>query len=112
MDESQIGHGGGPASHSSRRAGVLMVALGAVAAATGLVLFLLPGDQASFGWYAYAPLSDSTFIPPDGLSPRNQIGVVVFVVGLVVLAFGAGWMLGHSRAASQRPLPDPRSPGI
>jgi heme/copper-type cytochrome/quinol oxidase subunit 1 len=89
-----------------------MVVLGAVAVVIGLVLLLLPSDQASFGWFAYAPLSGTTFFPPGGLlSPRSQIGMVLFVVGLVLLAFGAGWMLGQRQAASQRRLPDPGSPG-
>ncbi|TFB87262.1 hypothetical protein E3O44_09050 [Cryobacterium algoricola] len=71
-----------------------------MAALIGIVLLLLPGNQASFGWFAYAPLSDSTFLPPGGLlSPHSQIGIVVLIVGLVVLAFGAGWMLGLRHTA-------------
>ncbi|MDY7541745.1 MULTISPECIES: hypothetical protein [unclassified Cryobacterium] len=102
MGEREAGHGGGSHSHPSRRVSVFLVILGAVAAAIGLVLLLLPSNQASFGWYAYAPLGDSTFFPPAGLlSPQSQIGMVVFIVGLVALAFGAGWMLGLRNAASR-----------
>ncbi|MDY7529364.1 MULTISPECIES: hypothetical protein [unclassified Cryobacterium] len=100
MDEIEAGQGNVSESNRSRRVSVSMVVLGAVAAVIGLVLLLLPSNQASFGWYAYAPLSDSTFLPPGGLfSPQNQIGMVVFIVGLVVLAFGAGWMLGQHHDA-------------
>ena len=89
-----------------------MVVLGAVAAVIGLVLLLLPSGQASFGWFAYAPLSNSAFIPPGVLlSPHSQIGIVLFVIGLAMLAFSAGWMLGHRQAARQQRLPDPGSPG-
>ena len=106
MVELENGQGGGSHSRPLRRVSVFLVVLGAVAAAIGLVLLLLPSTQASFGWYAYAPLSGSTFLPPVGLlSPQSQIGLVMFVVGLVVLAFGAGWMLGL-----RRPAAPPRSP--
>ena len=99
----QAGQGGGSKSDLSHRVRVSIVVLGAVAAVIGLVLLLLPNGQASFGWFAYAPLSDTTFFPPGGLlSPRSQIAMAVSIVGLVVLAFGAGWMLGQRQAASQR----------
>jgi heme/copper-type cytochrome/quinol oxidase subunit 1 len=89
-----------------------MVVLGAVAAVIGLVLLLVPSDQASFGWFAYVSLSDTTFSPIGlQLSPRSQIGIALFIVGLAVLAFGAGWMLSQRQAASQRRLPDPGSSG-
>ena len=89
-----------------------MVVLGTVAAVIGPGLLLVPSDQASFGWFANAPLSNTTF-SPIGLqfSPRSQIGIALFIVGLAVLAFGAGWMLGQRQAANQRRLPDPGSSG-
>ncbi|WP_146072866.1 hypothetical protein [Cryobacterium sp. Y62] len=111
MGEMQAGQGGGFKPNSSRRVGVFMVVFGAVAAVIGFVLLLLPSGPASFGWFAYAPLSNTTFFPPGGLlSVRTQIGIVLFIVGLVLLAFGAGWMLGQRQAGRQRRLPDPSSP--
>jgi heme/copper-type cytochrome/quinol oxidase subunit 1 len=87
-----------------------MVVLGTVAAVIGLMLLLLPNGQASFGWFAYAPLSNTVFSPIGlQLSPRSEIGAFLFIVGLAVLAFGAGWMLGHRQAARQRRQPDPGS---
>ena len=89
-----------------------MVVLGALAAVIGLVLFLLPSGQATFGWFAYAPLSNTTFFPPGVLlSPHGQIGIVLFLTGLAILAFGAGWMLGQRPAASKRRSLDQGSPG-
>ena len=89
-----------------------MVILGAVAAVIGLVLVVVPSGQASFGWFAYAPLSNTAFFPPGVLlSPRGQIGIALFPTGLVMLAFGAGWMLGQHQAASQRRASDPGGPG-
>ncbi|MDJ0325490.1 hypothetical protein QMG61_17150 [Cryobacterium sp. PH31-AA6] len=109
MGEMHAGQGG---IFTSRRVSVSMVVLGTVAAVIGLVLLLVPSGQASFGWFAYAPLSNTTFSPIGlQLSPRSQIGIALFVVGLAVLAFGAGWMLGQRQAADKRQLPDPGSPG-
>ncbi|TFB54221.1 hypothetical protein [Cryobacterium sp. Sr3] len=101
MGEIQAGYGGVFNSNLWRRVSVSMVALGTVAAVIGLVLLLVPSDQASFGWFAYAPLSNTTFSPIGlQLSPRSQVGIALFIVGLAVLAFGAGWMLGQRQAAS------------
>ncbi|TFD04842.1 hypothetical protein E3T25_04830 [Cryobacterium sandaracinum] len=108
MGEIQAGQGGVFNSSLWRRVSVSMVVLGTVAAVIGLVLLLVPSDQASFGWFAYAPLSNTTFSPIGlQLSPRSQIGIALFIVGLAVLAFGAGWMLGQRQATSQSRLPDP-----
>ncbi|TFC83811.1 hypothetical protein E3T28_04960 [Cryobacterium sinapicolor] len=112
MGEMQAGQGGVFNSNLWRRVSVSMVVLGTVAAVIGLVLLLVPSDQASFGWFAYAPLSNTTFSPIGlQLSPRSQIGIALFIVGLAVLSFGAGSMLGQRQAASQRRLLDPGSSG-
>jgi cytochrome c oxidase subunit I len=42
--------------------------------------FLTPGGAASFGWFAYSPLSSTTFSPGDGAS--------LWVVGLALSGFG------------------------
>jgi cytochrome c oxidase subunit 1 len=42
--------------------------------------FLTPGGAASFGWFAYAPLSSSTFSPGDGGN--------LWVLGLALSGFG------------------------
>lgn len=85
-----------------------MVVFGAATAVIGLVLFLLPSGSASIGWFAYQPLSNTMFFP-SGIppSPRSHTGVVLLIVGLILLAFGAGWALGQRQAAGQRRLPDP-----
>ncbi|TFD62715.1 hypothetical protein E3T39_01895 [Cryobacterium suzukii] len=69
-----------------------MVVLGAVAAVIGLVLLLVPSGQASFGWFAYAPLSNTTFFPPFvQLSPHSQIGSA------------RSWECGHLTFAAASP---------
>ena len=107
MGEMQAGQGGGFKANSSRRVVASLVVLGAVAAVIGLVLLMLPSGQASVGWFAYAPLSNTTFIPPGVLlSPRSQFGIVLFIVGVVSLAFGAGWTLGQRQAGPERSSDD------
>lgn len=53
--------------------------------------------DASFGWFAYAPLSNRLF-SGSGIAlvtQGTQIGLAVAVVGLLVLAFWAGYRLGR-----------------
>ncbi|SKC76041.1 SPW repeat-containing protein [Krasilnikoviella flava] len=65
----------------------------------GAVLVVLGVYQAStwsfaFGWFAYAPLSDTTFHPriPNFWVPPALIGVGATLVGL-----GGGFLLGRRR---------------
>lgn len=47
----------------------------------------------SFGWFAYQPLANATFAPGSDaviLSRTAAIGLAVFTLGLLVLAFLAG----------------------
>lgn len=55
--------------------------------------------EVSFGWFAYAPLSDATFTP-DGLIvlTGGALGaLVVAAIGVAVLAFWAGYTVRGSR---------------
>lgn len=59
--------------------------------------------EVSFGWFAYAPLSEATF-SPDGLivlAGGALGGLIVAVVGVALLAFWAGYVV---RAARERSL--------
>lgn len=52
--------------------------------------------NASFGWFAYAPLSNQLF-SGNGIAfvtQGTQIGLAVAGVGLLVLAFWAGYRIG------------------
>ena len=111
MGETQGGQGGSASAGRSRWTSIFMVVLGAVAAVIGVVLLLVPGEQASFGWFAYQPLSNTTFIPSgELLTPLRQIGIALLAVGVASLSFGAGWMFGRRHGAGQQRLPDPGSP--
>jgi heme/copper-type cytochrome/quinol oxidase subunit 1 len=51
----------------------------------------------SFGWFAYAPLSNQLFTGSgvSVVSQGTQIGLAVAVTGLLVLAFWAGYRIGR-----------------
>jgi len=58
-------------------------------AVIGGALLVATTPRASFGWFAYAPLSDYAFVagPP---SWQTLLGYALVVLGLVSAAFAAG----------------------
>ncbi|MBD1539143.1 hypothetical protein HC749_13310 [Arthrobacter sp. S13_S34] len=56
------------------------------------------------GWFAYAPLSNQPFSGAGMafLSPGTQAGLAIAVVGLLLLAFWAGYRLGRRNGAESR----------
>lgn len=65
----------------------VVVGIGAVVLIIGLL------TPVAFGWFAYQPLADATFVPGGGgvfLSRTTIIGFVVLTVGLLAIAFLAG----------------------
>jgi heme/copper-type cytochrome/quinol oxidase subunit 1 len=72
----------------------VVVGIGAVVLIIGLL------TPATFGWFAYQPLAEATFVPGGGvfLSHTTIVGLVVLMIGLLSVAFLAGW-----RAARGRP---------
>ena len=74
-------------------AGGLLFA-GAVTIGAGL---LMPVSAASFGWFAYQPLADATFVPGGNgvvVSRFTIVGSVIFALGSIALAFLAGRRAG------------------
>ena len=72
-------------------AGILILA-GLITVAVGL------STPVGFGWFAYQPLADATFMPGGNgvvVSRTTVVGSVVFVAGLVGLAFLAGVRMGR-----------------
>ena len=63
----------------------------------GIVLLSVPVRQESFGWFAYAPLSQQTFVPQGMLimDKEKWAGVVLTGVGLLVLTFWSGFRAGR-----------------
>lgn len=83
------------------RAPLLLVVGGVVLAVAGVVVLVVAtvqatSEPASFGWFAYAPLSDTTFVA-DGLhlvSTTSLVGAGLLVVGLLALSAWFGYRLG------------------
>lgn len=75
-----------------KRWGVLVIGL--VLAVGGLVV---SGSQpTSFGWFAYAPLSDSFFMPaPSPLVVMPTGAAAMLAIGVALIAGWAGFQLGR-----------------
>ncbi len=78
-------------------AAIVLVLIGA---SILLAILFSPVETASFGWFAYAPLSASTFVPDNAvLVPRTAIaGAVALTLGLTAAGVLTGWRLGKRAA--------------
>jgi heme/copper-type cytochrome/quinol oxidase subunit 1 len=74
-----------------RRFGILI--LGIVFVATGIVGFVALFPQPSFGWSAYAPLTNVTFTPEV-----NTDFLGLSVIGLILVAGWVGHRIGRRSA--------------
>lgn len=75
---------------------VVPVLLGAALLVAGIVLWLR--TSIGFGWFAYAPLTDQTFVP--AMPGPGWLSLVLAVVGSALLAGWTGFLLGRRRSAS------------
>lgn len=75
---------------------VVVPLLGLVAVIVGLIV-AWNNQSTDFGFFAYAPLSDTVFVGDNGafVSKGTQLGLAVTGVGLLVLAFCAGLAIGR-----------------
>ncbi|MBD8702768.1 hypothetical protein [Frigoribacterium sp. CFBP 13712] len=87
----------------TRRTGLisrLVLVAGLAALVVGVVVLAIASAQPmSFGWFAYAPLSDTTFTA-DGVhlfSTASLVGAVIVIVSLLVLAAWLGYRQGVRR---------------
>lgn len=85
--------------------------LAAVAAmVSGIVVVLKATSQpATFGWFAYAPLSEANAGPGLHIvSTGGIVGFTLLAAGLIVLAFWGGLRIGCRRGddGSKRTTPD------
>jgi len=79
-----------------RVSAVVVPLLGLIAVIVGVTV-AWTNQSTNFGWFAYAPLSDTVFVGNGGamVSQGTQLGLAVTVVGLLVLAFRAGLAIGR-----------------
>ena len=76
-----------------------------VVMAAGVIGIVLATPQtASFGWFAYAPLSGAVFSPEGAVVVGwgAIAGAAAVALGLTTLGFWAGFALATSRAARGR----------
>lgn len=68
----------------------------------GLLVAWLNRDYV--GWFAYAPLSNTTFSANGAalITQGTQVGLAVVVLGLLVLALWAGYRIGRRGMPPQR----------
>ncbi|MFF1832183.1 hypothetical protein [Paenarthrobacter sp. NPDC058040] len=83
---------------SRKLAAVVVPLLGLIAVVVGLIVAWSNRD-AGFGWFAYAPLSNTTFTGSGAafVSQGTQLGLAVSMAGLLILAFWAGLAIGRRR---------------
>jgi heme/copper-type cytochrome/quinol oxidase subunit 1 len=82
-----------------RRWGLLV--LGLVGMVAGVILLSRPATV-SFGWTAYAPLSNRTYVPPEFLDPYFW-GTPILVVGTALTAGWVGFALGRRMKRPRHP---------
>ncbi|MBN9201467.1 MAG: hypothetical protein ABS61_00770 [Microbacterium sp. SCN 70-18] len=88
-----------------RRGEIIGWVVSAVALIAGFVLILIgiaTPPSASFGWFAYAPLSNFAYVagaPGLAIPPMTAAGFTLFVVGLAGVAFLVGIRVGARRRA-------------
>ena len=83
-------------SSASPATRVVLVALpiaGLVAIVVGILV--ARSTPLSFGWSAYAPLTDATFVP--GLAAQFWLGPGLVGLGIALLAGWVGFLLGRRR---------------
>lgn len=98
MGDNEIPEHRNPSKRTSFSA-VVVPFLGVAALLVGCIVAWNQQANASFGWFAYAPLSNDTF-SGSGLTfvtQGTQIGLGTAVLGLLILAFWAGYRSGRRR---------------
>ena len=80
---------------SSRGPATIGVIAAIVLAAAGiLVWFTAPNTDASFGWFAYAPLADD-FVVPFIIHGQRLLAAGLLVIALVIAGVAVGFRWGR-----------------
>lgn len=78
-------------------------AIAGVVVAAGIVTVIVGlATPVSYWWSAFQPTADDTFTPADGsilVTRTAVIGIIIIGIGLVALAFLAGWNLAKRRTS-------------
>lgn len=81
---------------------VVLTSLGVVLVLGGSLTVLLNPPGATFGWFADAPLGDEAFPDTSLVTPAAIAGWVRVVVGLILWAFCAGWLVCRRHHTAHR----------
>ncbi|WKK72432.1 hypothetical protein Q0F99_05600 [Rathayibacter oskolensis] len=82
----------------------IVPAAGLALLVAGLVVGLTTPTTAGFGWFAYAPLSATTFSPDAVVLTRGVATAwALAALGALLLAFSAGWSLALRRERRRLP---------
>ncbi|QHC67958.1 hypothetical protein GSU68_16220 [Rathayibacter sp. VKM Ac-2759] len=82
----------------------IVPAAGLALIAAGLVVGVTAPSAVSFGWFAYAPLSETTFSPDTVVLARGVATAwALAALGALLLAFSAGWLLALRRERRRLP---------
>ncbi|VXC11734.1 conserved exported hypothetical protein [Arthrobacter sp. 9AX] len=86
-----------PRKRATVRAAVVPL-LGLAVVLVGCIVAWNSNATESFGWFAYAPLSNQVFSGTGTafVSQGTRIGLAIAVVGLLLLAFWAGYRTGRN----------------
>jgi heme/copper-type cytochrome/quinol oxidase subunit 1 len=72
----------------------ILALLGIIAGVATLIYSL--SRPTTFGWFAYAPLSEETFLPGMAILSNTQVtGLALLAAGLLCAAFWAGLRVGR-----------------
>ncbi|MCM3689016.1 hypothetical protein [Kocuria rosea] len=74
---------------------MLVAALAVATILAGALTVVFNPPEATFGWFAYAPLNGETFSGMIILNRTAAAGWAAVAAGAVLLAFCAGWLLGR-----------------
>ena len=70
--------------------------IGIVVTLAGTILMLMSEGTASFGWFAYAPLSEDSYAPfLPFFTVQEKIGLGTGIIGITILVFCGGWAFGR-----------------
>ncbi len=95
---------------SRKKHSAMILTIAGIAAVAGaiiltLALMTLPSSAASFGWFAYAPLSDAVFVPSGVIAiPMWGLGGLGLLVGgVIAISYLFGRRSANDRRGSDSP---------
>lgn len=104
MSERPADQNPAPRPRTARVMGITVPVIAGVLALSGGILLATHEAPVSYGWFAYVPLSSTTFaLTPWFSSSLHAVGAIVLVLGVGALTFCLVRWVGHrGRSAATR----------